>query len=100
MEGVQTPFQLQRGYVELILFRVGRFYEIYGEDALKIIPGSGLEPVTGLRGFWRGCGFYRRYLPLFLRKIRKNGFHVVLVEETRDSSGVQERRPTALYRRL
>ncbi len=82
----------------LLLFRVGRFYECYGEDAERAVVAAGLSPVTGLRGFRYGCGFYTGYLARFLAKFRAAGFHVVIVEEIRVITGVRKRRPVVFYK--
>lgn len=76
----------------LVFFQVGRFYEFYGVQAELAQNVLGLQPVTGLRGFFTGCGFHRRWLGRYIELAREKGFHVALINEYKDISGRVGRR--------
>lgn len=82
----------------LVFFRVGRFYEFYGAQAELAQSVLGLQEVVGLRGFLHGCGFHRRWLSRYLVKAREQGFHVALIHENKDLSGMIQRRLVKVFR--
>ena len=70
---------------------------------LVILPGSGqrgragLSLITGLRSFKRGNVAFTIGLSGFLLKIRRAGFHAVIVEEVKSFSKGVELQPLAFY---
>jgi hypothetical protein len=76
----------------LVFFKIGRYYEFYGEQALCAQNVMGLKPRPGLRGFRHGCGFHRKWLSRYIDCACRHGFHVALLGEYRNSEGRVGRR--------
>ncbi len=87
-----------RGHPVLILMRVGKFYELYGEQAKIAAAALQLRLTPGSRGFRLGCGFPRRMLLRFLPRLLQTGRHAALVHGVYDAAGVKRWRVVALYR--
>lgn len=64
----------------VIVNRVYDYYEIYGDDAVKVCDTLGAPLLScGKKDF--KCAFPRYYLDVFLPRLIHKGFRVVLTEE-------------------
>ena len=81
----------------VVLFQVGDFYELYGEDAKALAPELGLtlttRPVPGV-GRVEMCGLPAHRLEHYTNRMRRN--HDVLVSSL--PAGATERRETVMER--
>lgn len=84
---------------EVCFVRIGRYYELYDEDARFGAERLGLKPQRPRRGFRARCGFHRSMLDRFTARAVSTGRAVVIVEEERESiGGVRIRRPVRMIR--
>ena len=99
----QEPTPMQYNAVKerypdhVVLFQVGDFYELYGEDAKALAPELGLtlttRPVPGV-GRVEMCGLPAHRLEHYTNRMRRN--HDVLVSSL--PAGATERRETVMER--
>ena len=99
----QEPAPMQYNAVKerypdhVVLFQVGDFYELYGEDAKTFAPELGLtlttRPVPGV-GRVEMCGLPAHRLEHYTNRMRRN--HDVLVSSL--PAGATERRETVMER--
>ena len=99
----QEPAPMQYNAVKerypdhVVLFQVGDFYELYGEDAKALAPELGLtlttRPVPGV-GRVEMCGLPAHRLEHYTNRMRRN--HDVLVSSL--PAGATERRETVMER--
>jgi DNA mismatch repair ATPase MutS len=85
-----TGDQLQQNI--LVFFPVGTFYEFYNGHAEIAHQILGLKLMSGMRGFFCGCGFHRHLLSHYLAKARQYGFYVALLGLDGQKSGHVGRR--------
>jgi hypothetical protein len=79
--------------------RIGRYYELYDEDAVFGAERLGLKLQKPRRGFRLRCGFHRSMLGRYTARALGTGRPVVIVEEERESiGGVRIRRPARMIR--
>ncbi len=84
----------------LLCLRIGRYYEMFDEDAEVGTGALGLRPLRPRKGFDRRCGWPRRDLERFVGQALTLGRDVVVVEETgRPLGHVMERQVAAIHRR-
>ena len=72
---------------EIVLFRLGDFYEMFGEDAKKAAPI--LEVVLTQRQGNPMCGIPYHALNRYLSKLLKSGLRVAIAEQLEDPSQVK-----------
>ena len=73
--------ELPRGMV--LMMKIGRFYETFGEDAVVSSPILGI--VLTSRGNMPACGFDEAHVDCFLAKFVRAGKAVALAERIDDS---------------
>ncbi len=84
----------------VLFVRIGRYYEMFEDDARWAIEALGLRPLEPRSGFAARCGFRKEHLDLFVRRALDAGRGVGILEETGRTLGrVQERRISKFYRR-
>ncbi len=76
----------------LILYKVGRYYELYDQQARIAQELLRLRPRVGLRGFRHGCGFHRKWVSRYVESACRLGFVVALMGEYKNSEGRSCRR--------
>ncbi|MBX5466740.1 MAG: DNA mismatch repair protein MutS [Firmicutes bacterium] len=78
----------------LLLFRLGDFYELFGDDAVTAAPVLEVQ-LTSRDGVVPMCGVPHHALDHYLRKLMAAGFTVAIAEQTEDpkkAKGLVERR--------
>ena len=73
--------ELPRGMV--LMMKIGRFYETFGEDAVVSSPILGI--VLTLRGNMPACGFEEAHVDCFLAKFVRAGKSIALADRVGDS---------------
>lgn len=73
--------ELPRGMV--LMMKIGRFYETFGEDAVVSSPILGIVLTT--RGNMPACGFDEAHIDSFLAKFIRAGKSVALAERVDDA---------------
>ena len=73
--------ELPQGMV--LMMKIGRFYETFGEDAVVSSPILGI--VLTSRGNMPACGFDEEHIDCFLAKFVRAGKAVALAERVGDS---------------
>lgn len=82
-----------------LLFRVGRFYEIYGDGAGKYGPILGLKVQKGVRGAGGRCGFPAGLLERYKGICKTRGVGYAVIEENGYyAKGLKQRVVTELVR--
>jgi DNA mismatch repair protein MutS len=82
---MQQYNKIKQNYKDAILFfRLGDFYEMFGEDAIKASPI--LEIVLTKRQNVPMCGVPYHSVSTYLAKLIKKGFKVAICEQLEDSS--------------
>ncbi|MGK5090933.1 reverse transcriptase domain-containing protein [Deltaproteobacteria bacterium TL4] len=75
-----------------IFFQVGQYYELYDERAIQASKLLNLKMEEGKRGFRGQCGFPKRLLKHFKKRILAHGYsYIVVDEEGYYSSGLKKR---------
>ncbi len=82
----------------LLFFPVGRFYELYNDQALSVQKSLGLRLNKWQRGFRVGCGFHRCLLGRYLIRALELGYHVALLTQERRPDGRVQRRLVKLFK--
>jgi hypothetical protein len=77
----QYRFFLGKCRGSILLFQVGRFYELYDKQAEIAQEALGLKKMAVTRGFQTRCGFPVRFKQRYLRRLLRSGFPVHIVEE-------------------
>ncbi|MBL8999924.1 MAG: DNA mismatch repair protein MutS [Phycisphaerae bacterium] len=72
----------------ILLFRIGDFYEMFGEDAVKVSAAIGLTLTARSEG-QPMCGLPFHQLEAYLRKLIGAGFRVAVCEQLADASQVK-----------
>ena len=92
---------LPPGERPVLFVRIGRFYEMFEEDAAFGVGVLGLRDLEPRKGFRRRCGFRKDRLDVFVGKAVEVGRVVAVVEETgRPLGRVQQRFLDSIYRRF
>ncbi|QED23785.1 MutS-related protein [Candidatus Deianiraea vastatrix] len=79
---------------KIVLFKIGAFYEIIGNDAIKIAPILNLKETSKkYRGqMFPMCGFPVGAQSEYVRRLLENGFSIVIVNEKEISGKVKQKR--------
>ncbi|MFH1160890.1 MAG: DNA mismatch repair protein MutS [bacterium] len=92
-EIADTPLMRQYASIKakypdaLLLFRVGDFYETFGEDAIKTSQVLGIvltRRANGVASFVELAGFPHHSLDLYLPKLVKAGYRVAICDQLED----------------
>ncbi len=78
--------------------KVGRYYELFDDDATGLGAGMGLKPVPRQRGFRWTAGFPARFRRHYVQKAIEAGADVAVIEEAGAGRFVKERRVGEVYR--
>lgn len=74
--------QLKQIYPNTIfLFRVGHFYEVYGNDAVKVADALGLILTNRPMYNYKFTGFHRHVLDTYFLKLGKLGYQLGIIDE-------------------
>lgn len=89
----QQRLWFEQRYQDVCLFfRVGRFYEIYGDGAREYGPILGLTVQTGSRGTGYQCGFPAGHIARYKQICRPRGVSYAVIEENGYyASGLKQR---------
>jgi len=72
----------------VLMFRIGDFYEMFDEDAVKVAKAIGLTLTRRTEGMPM-CGLPYHQLDVYLRKLISAGFRVAVCEQLADASQVK-----------
>jgi DNA mismatch repair protein MutS len=72
-----------------LLFRIGDFYEMFDDDAVRVAKAIGLTLTQRTEGVPM-CGVPHHQLETYLRKLLDAGFRVAVCEQTQDSAEVKQ----------
>ena len=75
----------------LLIFQVGKYNELYGEDTLQLSEKLKLKVVSGLRGKMEFVGFPKVLTDRFIRKTLPLGYNLALIAEGVMGRYVRER---------
>ncbi|MBY0311273.1 MAG: DNA mismatch repair protein MutS [Phycisphaerales bacterium] len=79
-------YRFKRAHPEcVLLFRIGDFYEMFDDDAVKVSKAIGLTLTRRTEGVPM-CGMPHHQLENYLRKLLDRGFRVAVCEQTQDAS--------------
>lgn len=83
---MQQYFRFKKQHPEcVLLFRIGDFYEMFDEDAVKVSKAIGLTLTQRTAGLpMAGVPFHQ--LEVYLRKLLRAGFRVAVCEQLEDAS--------------
>ncbi len=93
----QVCFFRQKLKGHVVFFRVGRYIELYEEDAFLIHTLCPLRLNPDARGMKQKAGFRKHRFPLYLRKILGAGHSAALVEESGIQGSICERYVQSVY---
>lgn len=97
---ISEGLPLHEDTTQVLFVRVGRYYEMFEEDARWGIEALNLRPLEPRHGFSARCGFRKEHLDTFVRRTLELGRGVAVLEETGKTLGfVQERQISAIFRR-
>ncbi len=89
-------YRFKRAHPEcVLLFRIGDFYEMFDDDAVKVSKAIGLTLTRRTEGVPM-CGLPHHQLESYLRKLIDRGFRVAVCEQTQDAA---EAKPGAIIER-
>ncbi|KHJ98645.1 MutS domain V protein [Oesophagostomum dentatum] len=77
-----------KNYDTLLLFKVGKFYELYHMDAVVAVDCLGL---TFMRGAFAHCGFPEAAYGKFADQLVSRGYKVARIEQTETPQQLEER---------
>ncbi|RQO31241.1 DNA mismatch repair protein MutS [Taibaiella sp. KBW10] len=94
----ETPLMKQHGEIKsrypdaILLFRVGDFYETFGEDAViasKILGITLTKRANGVAAYIELAGFPHHALDTYLHKLVKAGYRVAICDQLEDPKTVK-----------
>ncbi len=97
-EPVETPLMGQYNRIKatypdaLLLFRVGDFYETFGQDAIKASAALGIvltRRANGTATYIELAGFPYHSLDTYLPKLIRAGYRVAICDQLEDAKGVK-----------
>ena len=97
-EGKETPLMKQYNQIKsrypgaLLLFRVGDFYETFGEDAVKASKTLGIvltKRANGAASEMELAGFPHHSMDTYLPKLVRAGYRVAICDQLEDPKNVK-----------
>lgn len=82
----------------LVLFQVGKFFEMYDNDALVAGKALGFRVAVNIRGMKHSAGFPLKHKDRIVRKLIDHGYDIAVICQTGDGRYIKERRLCELYR--
>lgn len=94
----QVGFFKQRFKDHVLFVRVGKYIELYDDDAVLMGSLSRLGISGNARGMKRKAGFLHYKFPIFIRKLLKAGFKGALLAEAATNDHIRDRYVSEVYR--